>query len=137
MAKNEQIQEMAKVLEFACENTDCTKPINCDLCQAKQLYSKGYRKVEWISVEERLPTQDEYLTHHNDGLDTLKRVTIAYMTDTIEYTIGCYDGYKWTNQLGNKKIENVVAWKPFETYEPPKMKSGADMRGGRKDAEIH
>lgn len=51
MTETEQIQEMAKVLEFACENRDCAKPINCDLCQAKQLYSKGYRKVErgeWI-----------------------------------------------------------------------------------------
>ena len=51
MTNNEQIQEMAKVLEFACEDMDCTRPSNCDLCQAKQLYAKGYRKVErgeWI-----------------------------------------------------------------------------------------
>lgn len=94
-------------------------------------YEKGYaagmlaQKSEWISVEERLPSEDEYLTHHNDRLSSLKRITIAYMTDTVEYTIGCYDGYKWVNQLGNKKIENIVAWKPFETYEPPKMKGGA------------
>lgn len=77
-------------------------------------------RAEWISVRERLPDENEYLTHHNDGIDTLKRLTIAYMTDTIEYTIGCYDGHKWMNQLGNKKINDVVAWKPFNLYEPPK-----------------
>ncbi len=88
---------------------------------AEKMVAKGYRKQsEWISVEERLPTENEYLTHHNDGLDTFKRITVAYMTDTIEYTIGCYDGYKWMNQLGNKKINDVVAWKPFELYEAPK-----------------
>ena len=79
-----------------------------------------FKQSEWISVEERLPNEDEYLTHHNDDLDTLKRITIAYKTDTIEYTIGCYDGYKWMNQLGNKKINDVVAWKLFELYEAPK-----------------
>jgi hypothetical protein len=80
-----------------------------------------FAQFEWISVEDRLPTKDEYLTHHNDGLDTLKRLTVAYMTDTIEYAIGCYDGYKWVNQLGNRIIKDVIAWKPFELY-TPKMK---------------
>lgn len=83
-------------------------------------------KTEWISVEDRLPTQDEYLTHHNDGLDSLKRITIAYMTDTVEYTIGCYDGYKWMNQLGNRVVKDVIAWKPFEIYQVPKMKGGEE-----------
>ena len=81
-------------------------------------------RYEWISVEDRLPTQDEYLTHHNDGLDTLKRIIIAYMTDTVEYTIGCYDGYKWMNQLGNRVVKDVIAWKPFEMYQAPKKKGG-------------
>lgn len=91
---------------------------------AQQLYNAGYRKEiqgEWISVDERLPTKDEYLTHHNDGLDTLKRITVAYMTDTLEYDIACYDGYKWLNQLCTRVIKDVIAWKPFEVY-TPKMK---------------
>lgn len=83
-------------------------------------------KRGWISVDDRLPTEDEYLTHHNDGLDTLKRLLIAYQTDTIEYQIGCYDGWKWMNQLGNRVVKGVVAWKPFEAYELPKMKGGAE-----------
>ena len=77
-------------------------------------------KRGWISVDDRLPTEGEYLTHHNDGLDTMKRLLIAYQTDTIEYQIGCYDGWKWMNQLGNRVIKGVVAWKPFELYEPQK-----------------
>ena len=77
---------------------------------------------QWISVKDRLPTEDEYLTHHADGLDTFKRLLIAYKTDIIEYQIGCYDGWKWMNQLGNRVIKDVVAWKPFETYEPPNTK---------------
>ena len=86
--------------------------------KAENVIKQGYIKQEWISVEDRLPDEDEYLTHHNDGLDTLKRLTVAYMTDTIEYAIGCYDGYKWLNQLGNRAIKDVIAWKPKpEPYE--------------------
>ena len=134
MSKEKQIEEMFNDM-IEAENRfheHCSANV-CHYCEyygdgecdnhikAEFLYEAGYRKQsEWISVEERLPTEDEYLTHHNDGLDTLKRITVAYMTDTIEYTIGCYDGYKWMNQLGNKKINDVVAWKPFELYEAPK-----------------
>jgi hypothetical protein len=122
MSKEKQIiEEMAKVASKCMTkwlNNETPKVLPDYIAEA--FYNAGYRKQEWISVDERLPTEDEYLTHHNDGLDTLKRITVAYMTDTIEYTIGCYDGYKWMNQLGNKKINDVVAWKPFELYEAPK-----------------
>lgn len=97
-----------------------------DVSLIKEYISDVAQKSEWISVDDRLPTEDEYLTHHNDGLDTLKRLLIAYQTDTIEYQIGCYDGWKWMNQLGNRVVKGVVAWKPFEAYELPKMKGGAE-----------
>lgn len=83
-------------------------------------YRGTHLMCEWISVDDRLPTPCEYVTPHDDGPDTLKRLLVAYKTDTIEYAIGCYDGYKWVNQLGNKKIKNVIAWKPFEVYKPGK-----------------
>lgn len=123
MSKEKQIEEMAEVYYKArlkARETLGSMNEGEEMWYSKAFFEAGYRKQEWISVEERLPTEDEYLTHHNDGLDTLKRITVAYMTDTIEYTIGCYDGYKWMNQLGNKKINDVVAWKPFELYEAPK-----------------
>lgn len=129
MSREKQIEEMAKDLQKSEHWYFNDHSVDFELDRkktAENLYNAGYRKQEWISVEERLPSEDEYLTHHNDRLSSLKRITIAYMTDTVEYTIGCYDGYKWMNQLGNKKIENVVAWKPFETYEPPKMKGGGE-----------
>ena len=121
MSKEKQIDELYNDVNEIFEKDYREHRLITAYHTAKHLYEQGYRKQsEWISVEERLPTEDEYLTHHNDGLDTLKRITVAYMTDTIEYAIGCYDGYKWMNQLGNKKINDVVAWKPFEIYEAPK-----------------
>lgn len=42
----------------------------------------------------------------------MKRLEIAYMTDTVEYVIGFYDGSKWLNKHHNI-IKNVIAWKPF------------------------
>lgn len=116
MNKEKQIEEMAlDVWQTGGIDLEIAGAIAIDL------YEQGYRKErqgEWISVEERLPTKDEYLTHHNDGLDTLKRITVAYMTDTVEYDIGCYDGYKWLNQFCTRVIKDVIAWKPFETYTP-------------------
>ena len=35
-----------KILERTCDETECTKPTNCDLCQATRLYEQGYRKLE-------------------------------------------------------------------------------------------
>lgn len=137
MSKEKQIEEMIEAIKpfvsgFACgEESGSCELTDCRTCKARNLangiYNAGYRKqIGWISVDDRLPTEDEYLTHHNDGLDTLKRLLIAYQTDTIEYQIGCYDGWKWMNQLGNRVVKGVVAWKPFEAYELPKMKGGAE-----------
>ena len=61
----------------------------------------------WIYCEERFPQLTEY-SHDN----VLQRLEIAYMTDTIGYAIGYFDGYKWIDKR-NHEIENVIAWKPF------------------------
>lgn len=61
----------------------------------------------WIYCNERFPRLTEY-SHEN----VLKRLEIAYMAEAVEYVIGYYDGYKWMDK-GNRKIENVIAWKPF------------------------
>jgi hypothetical protein len=112
MTENEQTHEMAKVLEFACENMDCTNPINCSLCQAKQLYSKGYRKVErgeWIDVKERIP----------DWSDGKVLVFTKYGFSVCERTTS----NRWQGQYANW----ITHWMPLP--EPP---SEADMR---KEAE--
>lgn len=71
---------------------------------------------DWISVKERLPNKDEYITKWQDGDRSLSRLLVAYATDTIEYEIGCYDGYKWMNEWGTEIIQDVIAWKLFNPY---------------------
>ena len=131
MTENEQIQEMAKVLESACENMDCTKPINCDLCQAKQLYSKNYRKIEWISVDERLPEEKgDYLVYTERG----KMMIMPFFTERNSSS-AVYDrgfcifekGRRTNDDDWWKPVQYVTHWMPLP--EPP---SEADMRGETK-----
>lgn len=51
MTDRKRIEEMAKVLESTCDETECNHPTNCDLCQATRLYNAGYRKQidgKWV-----------------------------------------------------------------------------------------
>ena len=76
---------------------------------------------DWISVEERLPEKNEYFVETSSDKDFpngyYKRLEIAYMTDTIEYVHGYYDGYKWMDKYLDT-IKNVVAWRIHEPYRP-------------------
>lgn len=57
----ENIEKMAKVIKF-CKNTsidECHTKVDCHHCIAEQIYNEGYRKQEWISVEDRLPKAEE------------------------------------------------------------------------------
>lgn len=71
----------------------------------------------WICCNEHFPQLTEY-SYEN----VLKRLEIAYMTDTVVYAIGYYDGYKWIDKR-NCEIENVIAWRQFlplpEPYHEP------------------
>lgn len=69
----------------------------------------------WISIVERVPSRQEYFTFKNGEVLCYKRLNIAFQTDTVEYDIGYYDGYKWFNERGHR-INNVIAWKPFIPY---------------------
>ena len=70
----------------------------------------------WISVEDRLPENEDRCAY-NEGTRYMKRLEIAYMTDTIEYVHGYYDGYKWMDKY-HDTIKNVVAWRIHEPYRP-------------------
>ena len=63
MNEEKQIDEMAETIcrrELDPNCSDCYFNGNCrDYLVAKKLYNKGYRKQEWISVEERLPTWED------------------------------------------------------------------------------
>lgn len=75
----------------------------------------------WIPVEERLPEKNEYFVNTSSNKDFpngyYRRLEIAYMTDTVEYIHGYYDGYKWMDKYLDT-IKNVVAWRIHEPYHP-------------------
>lgn len=71
----------------------------------------------WIPVEERSPAGYERIGYDKIGNKYMRRLEIAYMTDTIEYVHGYYDGYKWMDKWYDI-IENVVAWKIHKPYRP-------------------
>lgn len=73
----------------------------------------------WIPVEERLPTEEERIGGYDRGIPWSRRLEVAYMTDTVEYTFGYYDGFKFYDKR-HRKIKNVIAWKIHEPYRPKK-----------------
>lgn len=75
----------------------------------------------WVSVEDRLPEKNEYFVDTSSNKEFpngyYRRLEIAYMTDTVEYIHGYYDGYKWMDEYLDA-IKNVVAWRIHEPYRP-------------------
>lgn len=86
------------------------------LCMAEESIRK-HMNNGWIPVEERSPAGYERIGYDKIGNKYMRRLEIAYMTDTIEYVHGYYDGYKWMDKWYDI-IENVVAWKIHEPYRP-------------------
>ena len=82
---------------------------------------KKYMNGGWIPVDDRLPEKNECFVETSGDKDFpngyYKRLEIAYMTDTIEYVHGYYDGYKWMDKYLDT-IKNVVAWRIHEPYRP-------------------
>lgn len=141
------MQELEKILEEMRqikdgnrkENLYAKYPPNGKDQEVLNAYSQGYEDgtdnfynaiVEmirkhmndgWVSVEERLPEKNEYFVETSNNKDFsngyYRRLEIAYMTDTIEYVHGYYDGYKWMDKY-HDTIKNVVAWRIHEPYRP-------------------
>ena len=118
MSREKQIiEEMAKVLcknaltEY-CASGRCSNQ-NC-LVNAKALetlYNAGYRKQEWISVDERLPETGTRVVGHD-----------------YEGNARCYFIYQerwWIDKGWNTaKGWGITHWMPLP--EAPKMKGGAE-----------
>jgi hypothetical protein len=120
MSKEKQIEEIAKIINesvdytnpcadekyggFACLGCDYLEKDYCqhDVERAKGLYNAGYRKQEWISVKDRLPT-------HEDG-----KVLIytAYGISIGEKTVSNH----WRGNCAIPK--QITHWMPLP--EPPK-----------------
>lgn len=81
----------------------------------------GATLQEWISVDDRLPSKEEYTAKAEDGTEYYARLLSAYKTDIVEHEIGYYDGYKWMTEMPIRLIKDVVAWMPFPNMpQPPK-----------------
>lgn len=117
------LKEIDETIERYGENPYIDEKVT-DLCYGMNIAKGIIRKhmaAGWIPVEERLPEKNEYFVETSSDKDFpngyYKRLEIAYMTDTIEYVHGYYDGYKWMDKYLDT-IKNVVAWRIHEPYRP-------------------
>jgi translation initiation factor IF-1 len=102
------IEEMAKVIETTeqiARDAHCGYP--SPRMYAKDLYWKGYRKQEWISVDERLPEEDV-------------RVLVWLKDDVQRYTH--IDTDRRLHEIWVRWGGSVTHWMPLP--EAPKMKGG-------------
>ena len=119
------MQELEKILEeIKAHRNFASECGNFNVASAFELCVEIIRKHMndgWISVEDGLPEKNEYFVETSGDKDFpngyYKRLEIAYMTDTIEYVHGYYDGYKWMDKYLDT-IKNVVAWRIHEPYRP-------------------
>ena len=100
-------EQMKKVIEDAfMEDYD----LGCDPCAetvAKHLCSAGWRKQEWISVEDGLP---------DEGVDVIVALRII---DRVSVDTDRIYGGKWFGYGAIRGVSYVTHWMPFP--EPPKM----------------
>lgn len=126
LSKEKQIEEMARDLEICdreqvsfCHNKKCKEceffynKEDCYMLRVSQmLVGKGYRKQEWISVEERLP--EKY------------GAVLCYTRNGTIWQVIYNPQYKLFN-VSSDNTEDALAvdyWMPLP--EPPKMKGGAE-----------
>ena len=128
--KEKQVEEMAKdVWKASCAGND----LKCNTCEhsgllnneyscldfvmAEGLYNAGYRKQEWISVEERLPEESgAYLAH-----TALRNISVLDYSARHELFYS-FDSY--STDMAESFAIGVTHWMPLP--EPPKMKGGAE-----------
>ena len=109
-----------KLVELFYEsNVRCDQKIEGLADDVIDLIAHGVTVQEWVSVKDRLPRKEEYTATAEDGTEYYIRLLIAYKTDTVEYEIGYYDGYKWMAEMPIRLIKDVVAWMPFPNLPQP------------------
>ena len=111
------IEEMAEVLkDYTARNHIMASHVILD-CYAEELYSKNYRKQEWISVDERLPEEaGEYLIISKLGVVYLAPYSSRYRAFNATNDD---DGDRW-------RLNDITHWMPLP--EAPKMKGDSDAR---------
>ena len=121
MSREKQIEEIAKILLINCEGacTDCEYYGRYDgsVCipmrLASELYNAGYRKQEWISVDERLPEESGVYVAYTDNGNSM----------TLDYSakhklFNSFDSY--SRDVAEGFAIPVTHWMPLP--EAPKMK---------------
>ena len=132
MSKEKLIEKMARVSCSTClaggENCDYEpKPCEAAIKDAEALYNAGYRKSEWISVDERLPdVNGRFLVYakrtHMEG--------ILMVNYSPNYTYGESSlmgrsvWFLYDSEWGDYEIEGVTHW--MSLPEAPKMKGGEE-----------
>lgn len=112
----EQIEEIEVLAEdILQEYTNCYSEVDKEVL-AKMIYNAGYRKQEWISVEDRLPDKwQEVLAYrgdfNGDMMNTYKYLGSGNWQDDYGYRVSA-------------EYEGITHWMPLP--EPPKMKGGAE-----------
>ena len=112
----EQIEEMAADLclidrckhlpQEECNMTTCAH------CEAEALYNAGYRKQEWISVEDGLPEKGQHVLCLYPQKDYGSKCVVDYAETA--------DGFFAEQYLFGRPSH----WMPLP--EPPKMEGGAE-----------
>ena len=105
----EQIEEMRKdLIEIFDEEYEKRRMITPDFT-AEKMTAIGYRKQEWISVDDRLPDTDEVLVYYRKGVGHAapKKQGLDKMDWDVFFN-----------------ITGTTHWMPLP--EPPKMKVGAE-----------
>ena len=106
----------SKEIEITGSATMVWKFIEALHLAREALYEAGYRKQSgWISVDERLPTEEEY----RDEYGELIPILVTEKDTTYPYR-ALYDGKTWGDGL--TAIPTITHWMPLP--EPPEMKGG-------------
>lgn len=133
MSREKQIDEMAEDLKGGdlCKHLpkDLCNSRDCSLCEAEILYESDYRKQEWISVDERLPEENEYVLIWADKVqvariekgiseETRQKMKNGELPDPAEMCIRPTEGiksiprsalYRAADVFGNNKVPYI--WK--------------------------
>lgn len=89
---------------------------NCAYCEAEALYNAGYRKQEWISVEERLPEKSGYYL--------ICQKSPFWCEEIIQTARWHISSQRFRGAQAGCFMDDVTHWMPLP--EPPKMKGGAE-----------
>ena len=118
--RGEYVRRIVEAVRY--KGTDDHEDVWSILCDYRDEIIAGYRKQEWISVDERLPTVEE----NENGLVGIVNGYNGKIrfTDAIILVDYCFEEKEWWSQDYDLTDCKVEYWMPLP--EPPKMKGGVE-----------